>query len=326
MLKKTIQINPDLFNIGGSKKKKKNKKKKLNPFSSALKPNDIKKQLIERVKAHHKKKKEEIQLEKKKEEEAKIFTNDFTDTVSYLNTLTKQNRKKKDRKKRVRKNKKTMKNTEQNINNSLNYASRPAPPYSNLKNSSKPTYREYNKTLKKKQNNNASPLIINTGDMPDSNTDTFDKRKSKLEDLKEKFSEVVATVEEAVEETFDDNTNKNNEVSKEHHKEKKHKRRNRYKTKRIKKKLTLGKNLKTRTVGVLINNKQTRKKIKNDHQKLHTKSTNTVKKFLLKHNLLKVGSTCPENILRVTYENSYLSGDVINKNPDILLHNYMQEV
>ena len=56
MLKKTIQINPDLFNIG-SKKKKKKEKRKINPFSSALKPNDVKKQLIERVKAHHKKKK-----------------------------------------------------------------------------------------------------------------------------------------------------------------------------------------------------------------------------------------------------------------------------
>ena len=56
MLKKTIQINPDLFNIG-SKKKKEKRKRKINPFSSALKPNDVKKQLIERVKAHHKKKK-----------------------------------------------------------------------------------------------------------------------------------------------------------------------------------------------------------------------------------------------------------------------------
>ncbi len=65
MLKKTIQINPDLFNIG-SKKKKKKQKRKINPFSSALKPNDVKKQLIERVKAHHKKKKEAIENEKKK--------------------------------------------------------------------------------------------------------------------------------------------------------------------------------------------------------------------------------------------------------------------
>ena len=40
---------------------------------------------------------------------------------------------------------------------------------------------------------------------------------------------------------------------------------------------------------------------------------------------MKIGSTCPEEILRVTYENSYLTGDVINKNPEILLHNYMQE-
>ena len=41
--------------------------------------------------------------------------------------------------------------------------------------------------------------------------------------------------------------------------------------------------------------------------------------------MMKVGSTAPEELLRTTYENCYLSGDVINKNPEILLHNYMQE-
>ena len=320
MLKKTIQINPDLFNIG-SKKKKKKERKKINPFSSALKPNDVKKQLIERVKAHHKKKKEAIENEKKKEQEEKIFTNDFTDTVSYLNDLTKQNKKKREKRRRARKNKKTMKNIQEDIKNNLNYANRPPPPYSNLKNSSKPTYREYNKTLKKNQNHSSTPLIIDTGDMPDNSDKVdFSERKSKLDDLKEKFNEVVATVEDVVEEK---KTNNNPEKE---NKKKYKKKRNRYKTKRIKKKLTLGKNVKMKTVGVLINNKQTRKKIKNDHNKLHTKSTAVVKKYLLKHNLLKVGSTCPEDILRVTYENSYLSGDVINKNPEILLHNYMQDV
>ena len=86
-----------------------------------------------------------------------------------------------------------------------------------------------------------------------------------------------------------------------------------------------GKDLKKRTVGVLIKNKQTRKKIKNDFTKLQTKTSGVVKKYLLKHNMMKVGSTAPEELLRTTYENCYLSGDVINKNPEILLHNYMQE-
>ena len=87
----------------------------------------------------------------------------------------------------------------------------------------------------------------------------------------------------------------------------------------------MGKNLKNRVVGVLIKNRTMRKKIKKENLKLHTKSNTVVRRYLLKHNLMKVGSSAPEDLLRSTYENSYLTGDVINKNPDVLLHNYIQE-
>ena len=46
---------------------------------------------------------------------------------------------------------------------------------------------------------------------------------------------------------------------------------------------------------------------------------------LRKHNLTKIGSSAPEHILRAMYENSYLTGDVKNKNPEILLHNWSKE-
>ena len=308
MLKKTIQINPELFNIGNKKKKRDKKKKKLNPFSSALKPNDIKKQLIQRVKDHHKKKKEELQLEKEREQQEKTFTNDFNETFSYLEKITNENKKKKEKRKREKRKKrnKTIRHHE----------SKPDPPYGCLKNASKPTFREYNKTIKKKELYSPDEKInIIDNEKTDSSNSI---RQNKLEQLKDKFNEVVATIDENVDETKKQDTKEKKPL-------KKRRRMKKYKTKKIKRKLTLGKNLKQRTVGVLINNKTTRKKIKNDHNKLHTKSTNSIKKYLLKHNLMKIGSTCPEEILRVTYENSYLTGDVINKNPEILLHNYMQE-
>ncbi len=302
MLKKTIQINPELFNIG-NKKKKKREKKKLSPFSSALKPNDIKKQLIQRVKDHHKKKRQELEFEKKKEENNKAFTNDFNDTFKYLEKITHENKKK--RKKRKQRKQKTLKY----------HDNKPDPPYGCLKNASKPTFRQYNKTLKKQDTNVEK---INIEDKPQ-NTDDNSERKNKLDELKEKFDDVVATIDlDSKSQTTETPTNTEK-------KEKRRRKMKKFKTKKIKRKFTLGKSLKSRSVGVLINNKNTRKKIKNDHNKLHTKSTTSVKKYLLKHNLMKVGSTCPEEILRVTYENSYLTGDVINKNPDILLHNYMQE-
>ena len=50
-----------------------------------------------------------------------------------------------------------------------------------------------------------------------------------------------------------------------------------------------------------------------------------VKKYLRKHNLIKMVSSAPEDVLRNMYEDSYLSGKVFNKNPENLLHNYLND-
>ena len=50
-----------------------------------------------------------------------------------------------------------------------------------------------------------------------------------------------------------------------------------------------------------------------------------IKKYLRTHNLIKAGSSAPENILRKLFEDSYLAGDIYNKNPDNLLHNYLND-
>ena len=50
-----------------------------------------------------------------------------------------------------------------------------------------------------------------------------------------------------------------------------------------------------------------------------------MKKYLKKHNLIKYGSNAPDNLIRDIYVNSYLSGDLYNKDKDTLLHNYMEE-
>ena len=78
------------------------------------------------------------------------------------------------------------------------------------------------------------------------------------------------------------------------------------------------------SVGILIKNKKTRKRIKKEVNILKKKSLVNIKKYLRKHNLIKIGSSAPENLLREIYENSFLSGDVYNKNPDVLVHNYME--
>ena len=87
------------------------------------------------------------------------------------------------------------------------------------------------------------------------------------------------------------------------------------------KKYTLGKNKIKKNVGILIKNHQTRKNIMEAHKLLKNKPIVDVKKYLQTHNLIKCGSKCPTDILRKIYESAILSGNVINNNKDLLIHN-----
>ena len=51
--KKTITINPDLFNVGGKSKTKKVKDKKLPVIPQLISPNILKNKLLERIKKHN---------------------------------------------------------------------------------------------------------------------------------------------------------------------------------------------------------------------------------------------------------------------------------
>ena len=91
--KKSISINPSYFKIGGKHEKKKKKKPS---FKNKLKPNDIKKKLIAKIKAHQKKEKDkEITQEEEKEQ---TFKNEFQETLSYLEDMKKKKKAKKQKK------------------------------------------------------------------------------------------------------------------------------------------------------------------------------------------------------------------------------------
>ena len=350
---KKISVNPEYLKIS-KKSQKKDKKKKSTPTQNlnSAKPNKIKKDLIRRIKEHNirQKEKEKLKRMKYKEDEDNKFKNEFEETLKYLEHIKKKNKERKQkRKNKTMKNKNhpqtshhngqnnntqqqyqpthqqyqprqqqyqprqqqyphTHINTDQNTYstmNTMNYSQigiRNHPPYGILKNGKKPTFRSYHKTLKNKNRFEASNLnlpantpIVHTEIENDflQNMNIQSERQQKLERIKNK------------------------------HKKNK-KRKHKIYTKRLRRKITLGK--KDRKVGVLIKNNKTRKKIKDEHKILKKKEIGEIKDYLKKHNLIKIGTSAPENILRELYENAYLAGDIQNKNKQILLHNWSAEM
>jgi hypothetical protein len=96
-----------------------------------------------------------------------------------------------------------------------------------------------------------------------------------------------------------------------------------YLKKTVKRKFTLGKSDKLRRVSVLIKDRQTRKNIINTQKELKKTTITDVKKYLRQHGIIKIGSTCPIDILRKTFESAILTGEVTNTNKETLLHNFL---
>ena len=213
------------------------------------------------------------------------------------------------------------------------------PPYGCLKNANKPTYRNWVRT---KRNNGESDEIIPSSTTYSSNIhfspDPQNERQKRLEQLRKKMKEDeiqrlnsynhVTTTQAPKESPILNNgttpssqsTNTNIEGgSKEEDPDK------RYIKRTIKKKYTLGKSSVYRKVGILIKNNATRKKIINAQKDLKKKSIHDIKKYLVERGLLKVGSNAPNNVLRKTYESAMLTGEVVNQNKDVLIHNLMND-
>lgn len=214
-----------------------------------------------------------------------------------------------------------------------------AVPYGCLKNGIKPNYKEWNKTQKNMivTNPNLSVVI-------DSNISSqVSERENRLQNLKNKIKEKqsvisnntntntntnIITTEQPNQVIFNENTSVktspsivtepiNNPETVDPIKQ--------ILKRTIRKKYTLGKTKNNRTVGILIKDRNTRKQVLTAQRELKKKSVNDIKTYLKDHNLIKVGSNAPNDVLRKMYEASMLAGEITNSNSDTLLHNLLKD-
>ena len=79
-------------------------------------------------------------------------------------------------------------------------------------------------------------------------------------------------------------------------------------------------------IGVLVSNKTIRTRISTEAQLLKQTPIYDVRKFLIKKGFIKVGTNAPNDVLRKMYETvSLVCGEIQNHNPENLLYNYIHD-
>ena len=342
-VKKTISINPAFLSTSRIKStarstRKNNQTKIKQKAATLVRPNKLRKQLLERMKNRL----EDTKENKQEEKDSQEFEDEFNKSLGFLQDLVIKNRTPS-----VRKNKTLKKpnsvisvdtelpdDFEQSVQNRnhgqpipqgqhippiphipqgqhiphipqpktyepYRLTLPPTPPYSTLKNGSNPTYREWRYKTQKVNN------YVNSSRSMLQNT------KNPLINIEDK-----PFVQETSRSTALANLKadyKMNNPSK--------KNMARFKRTSTTVKYHLGKS--NNKVSVLIKNKQTRKKVQHEQALLRQTSIVEIKNYLRNKNLLKTGSNSPNDVLREMYEQSILSGDINNTSNNTLMHNFL---
>jgi hypothetical protein len=389
MLKKTIKINPELFNLAD--KTRKNRERKSRPsVPVVVKPNSLKKELLNRIKEHRTRDTESPNKPS--------FSDEFHDSINYLSSLSKKHKEDADReKKREILANRTVKNY-QTYNTPPSqpisqFYQHPSPmqtpmvnlelpeelqetytpalieptstpikintytpaadvPYGCLKGGIKPTFRSWNSTRKNYDSTSmlSQPrLQIFTPEpqvTPSLLQDPINERERKLELLRMKMRKQQESQEQLQSapniinqlemrepeirvpppDTSLLNTNipASNEL-KQNIEDSIPPPDKKFIKRTIKRKYTLGKSKIHNTVSILLKDNHTRKNVLNAHKELKRTPINDIKKYLKTRGLVKVGSNAPNDVLRKTYESAMMAGEVLNKNKETLLHNFLSD-
>ena len=345
--RKTISINPELFGMAGKGKKKDKSKtlKKKDKKFNFVNPTQLRKNLLNKIKEHRDANEVEQVSDKiqpriqENTDNIEKFSSNFKESMSYLSDLVEKEKKGGTKSKRKRKNR-TLKgkrrggnndfdheNIEVSLklpddfsnnisinNNDFNQVSTllpPAPPYGCLKGGSQPTFRQWKTNTQK--NNDA---ILDDDDDDDDDdefeSDIKDLHNEKSEPSESNFTKPMININNSIptvrENKLDDLRKKTGGfVTK----------------KTLKRKYKLGKSKKNNSISVLIKSTHTKKKVMDEKKKIENEDISKIKKYLREHNLIRIGSTTPTDVLKTMYESAILSGYVNNNSDDVMLHNYL---
>jgi hypothetical protein len=300
-MNKIIQKNPELFQINSSGTRKKSSKPKEIKIKNPKEHNNTvakRNSLLKFIRRHQENKLKSESTESIKPE----LSGDFDESMKYLMDMTEQLERKGDSNSKY-----TLKNHEfhDHENVSMNFPDvtepifnptprppLPAPSYGCLKyGGSLPTFRQYHGNQTKK--NLPSNLdYLEKIDSEKNNLETNDLEKNNL------FKTDIIGGE-----------NKNHSLSQ---------------RKILRRTFKIGKSNANNKISVLVSNRTIRNRISNKNIELKQTPMLEVRRYLVKHGLIKIGSPSPPDVLRQMYESaSLMCGNITNHNSETLMYNYL---
>lgn len=185
------------------------------------------------------------------------------------------------------------------------------PKYGCLKNGNLPTYRNYmNKTT-----SNRPPISIDDRVIPESNETSLNMSET---------TPYTSLPHKEIKQRINDYQMKKFIQDAGEQKPMKLKKRKQKKT--IKRHHKVGRSKYYSKIGVLISNRTIRANINNQKQQLKMVPIQDIRKYLITHGFIKVGSTAPNDVLRKMYESALLMcGEVKNHSTENLLYNFFND-